>query len=131
MSTALPLPSPELAERILSKCSYADRLPAGRFTARVGIMRGTVRSMEELYLYLTPDERSLPAVSFDRLADWIERIVADPELATATRSAARVAGSYVDTCVATHALVEQRLAQARSVLGHIGAAVESLKESRS
>lgn len=131
MSTALPLPSPELAERILAKCSYADRLPAGRFTARVGIMRGTVRSMQELHLYLSPDERSLPAVSIDRLADWIERIVADPELATATRAAARAAGSYVDTCIATHALVEQRLGQARLVLGRAGAGADSLTGSTS
>jgi hypothetical protein len=110
-------PTAELAGRILAKCSYADRLPAGRFTARVGIMRGTVRGLPELHLYLAPDERSLPAVNFDRLADWIERVVADAELANATRAAARAADSYVSTCIATHALVERRLEQARAVLG--------------
>jgi hypothetical protein len=121
MSAALPLPTADLAGRILAKCSYADRLPAGRFTARVGIMRGTVRGLPELHLYLMPDDRSLPAVSFERLADWIERVIADAELATATRAAAGAAGSYVDACIATHALVGQRLAQARSVLGPVAA----------
>jgi hypothetical protein len=116
MSAALPLPTAELAGRILAPCSYADRLPAGRFTARVGIMRGTVRGLPELHMYLAPDERSLPAVNFERLADWIERVVADAELAAATRTAARDSGSYVDTCIAVHALVGDRLEQARSVL---------------
>jgi hypothetical protein len=117
MITALPLPSAELANRILAKCSYADRLPAGRFTVRVGIMRGTVRGLPELHLYLSPDERSLPAVNFDRLADWIEQVVADADLAHATREAVRLADSYVDGCIATYALVGQRIAQARATLG--------------
>ena len=117
MSVTLQPPSAELAGRILDTCSYADRLPAGRFTARVGIMRGTVRGLPELHLYLTPDERSLPAVNFERLADWIERVVADADLAAATRAATKGADSYVSACIATHALVERRLEQARAVLG--------------
>ena len=117
MTTALPLPTAELAERINAKCGYADRLPAGRFTSRLGIMRGTVRGLPELHLYLAPDERSLPAVNLDRLADWIEAIVTDADLARSTREAARSAGSYVDACIATHALVGRRLDQARAVLG--------------
>lgn len=117
MSAPLPLPTAELAGRILAKCSYADRLPAGRFTARVGIMRGTVRGLPELHLYLAPDERSLPAVNFDRLADWIEKVVADAELAGATRAATRAADSYVNACIATYDLVGRRLEQARAALG--------------
>ena len=117
MTTALPLPTAELAERVFAKCGYADRLPAGRFTARVGIMRGTIRGLPELHLYLAPDERSLPAVNLERLADWIDAVVADADLARATREAAHAAGSYVDACIATHALVGQRLDQARAVLG--------------
>ena len=131
MSAALPLPTAELAGRILAKCSYADRLPAGRLTSRVGIMRGTIRGMEELHLYLAPDERSLPAVNFERLAEWMERVVADAELAAATRAAARDAGSYVDACIAAHALVGQRLAQARSVLGQVALGADGRTGSRS
>jgi hypothetical protein len=131
MSAPLPLPTPELADRLLATCRYADRLPAGRFTSRVGIMRGTVRGLPELHLYLTPDERSLPAVSFERLADWIERVVADAELAAAARAAATTANSYVDTCIAIHALVGGRLEQARSVLGRPAASTDDGMEARS
>lgn len=117
MSTLMTPPSPELARRILAPCSYDDRLPAGRFTSRTGISRGTVRSLPELNLYLTPDERALPAVNLERLADWMEKVVGDAELAQQTRAAIRAAGSYVDGCIATHALVGARLRQARSSLG--------------
>ena len=117
MSATLRPPTSELAGRILDTCSYADRLPAGRFTARVGIMRGTIRGLPELHLYLTPDERSLPAVNFERLAEWIERVVADADLAAATRAATKGADSYVNACIAAHALVGARLQQARAVLG--------------
>ncbi len=117
MSAPFPLPTAELAGHILAKCSYDDRLPAGRFTARLGIMRGTVRGLPELHLYLAPDERSLPAVNLERLADWIETVVADADLADATRAATRGADSYVNACVATYQVVEQRLEQARAVLG--------------
>jgi len=131
MSAALPVPTTDLAGRILATCSYADRLPAGRFTSRVGIMRGTVRGLPELHLYLAPDERSLPALNFDRLADWMERVVADTELAAATRAAARNAGSYVDACIAAYELVGQRLAQARSVLGQVTPGADGRTGSRS
>ncbi|MFO1303602.1 MAG: hypothetical protein U1F54_07705 [Burkholderiales bacterium] len=117
MIAALPAPSADLAQRILATCSYAERLPAGRFTARVGIMRGTVRGLPELHLYLAPDERSLPAVNFEKLADWIETVVADAALADATRAATRGADSYVNGCIAMHGVVGRRLAQARAVLG--------------
>ena len=53
-----------------------------------------------------------------------ETPVADTELAAATRAAARTAGSYVDACIAAHALVGQRLAQARSVLGHVASGTD-------
>ena len=120
MRAALPLPAADLADRILAPCSYADRLPAGRFTSRLGIVRGTVRGLPELHLYLTPDESTLPALSFERLADWIERVVADTELAAATRAATREAASYVDGCIAVRALVGARLEQARAVRAQVG-----------
>ncbi len=117
MSIALTPPDPDLAHRILSPCAYADRLPAGRMTSRMGITRGTVRGLPELHLYLTPDDRTLPAISFDRLAGWIDKVVADPALARQTGEAARAADSYVDACIAVRALVGVRLEQARVTLG--------------
>lgn len=80
-------------------------------------MRGSVRGLPELHLYLTPDDRSLPAVNLDRLAAWIEDVVADEALAREVRRATAAAPSYVDACKATYAIVGERVAQARRALG--------------
>jgi hypothetical protein len=131
MSTMLSTPGSGLAEDILAKCLYGDRLPAGRFTARMGITRGTVSSLSELHLYLTPDDRTLPAVNIERLAGWIDGVVGDGELARAVEAAAQGAGSYVDACIAVRAMVGQRLDQARSVLGVPGDPANSAAKVRS
>lgn len=116
MSTRLEPPAGELARRILATVGYKDRLLAGRLTGRLGITRGSVRGLPELHLYLTPDDRTLPAVNLERLADWIETVVADEVLAREVRRAAGVAPSYVDACQATYAIVGERVAQARRAL---------------
>ena len=117
MNFLLSPPQEELARKILGRVSYHDRLPAGRLTPRLGIMRGSVRGLPELHLYLTPDDRTLPAISLDRLADWIEQVIADAALAREVRAATGSAGSYVDGCVKVYELVGHRLLQAREVAG--------------
>ena len=47
MSVPMPLPTVELAGRILAKCSYDDRMPAGRLTSRLGITRGGLRGLPD------------------------------------------------------------------------------------
>ena len=116
MSVLLSPPTGELARRILGKVAYQDRLPAGRLAPRLGITRGSVRGLPELHLYLTPDDRTLPALSLERLAEWVERIIADGELAGRIRAAVGASASYVDGCIRVHELVGQRLQQARESL---------------
>lgn len=117
MSTQLQAPGDELARRILTSVSYQQRLLAGRLTARMGIIRGSVRGLPELHLYLTPDDKALPAVNLERLADWIERVIADVELAREVRRVQAGASSYVNACETLFGLVGERVAQARQVLG--------------
>jgi len=116
MSVLLSPPTEELARRILGKVAYQDRLPAGRLAPRLGITRGSVRGLPELHLYLTPDDRTLPALSLERLADWVERVIADGELAVRIRAAVGASASYVDGCISARELVGQRLQQARESL---------------
>jgi hypothetical protein len=116
MSALLSPPTGELARRILGKVAYQDRLPAGRLAPRLGITRGSVRGLPELHFYLTPDDRTLPALSLERLADWVERVIADGELAARIRAAVSASVSYVDGCIRVHELVGQRLQQARESL---------------
>jgi len=83
----------------------------------VGMLRADVRSLRELHLLLAPDDRSLPGVNFSGLADWVERVIGDGELAEALRKTAENPGSYVDRCLKVYELVGLRLEQAREVVG--------------
>jgi hypothetical protein len=117
MNALLSPPNDELAMRILQAVPYKDRIPAGRLTPRMGITRGSVRGLPELHLYLAPDDRTLPGINLDRLADWIEQVIRDPELAGAVRATTLTSGSYVDRCLKVHELVGLRLDQAREAAG--------------
>ena len=69
--------------------------------------------------------------SRETLAEWIERVVADADLAAATRAATKGADSYVNACIAAHALVGARLQQARAVLGLPAAGANDRAETAS
>jgi hypothetical protein len=95
----------------------------------MGITRGSVRGLPELHIYLTPDARTLPGINLDRLADWIEQVIRDPELAGAVRAAPRAAGSHVDGCLKVHELVGLRLDQAKDTVGRHDANTHIPEES--
>jgi hypothetical protein len=116
MSHHLPLPGEELSRRLLRTVPYKDRLSAGRLMPPVGMLRADVRSLRELHLLLAPDDRSLPGVNLSGLADWVERVIGDGELAEALRKTAENPGSYVDRCLKVYELVGLRLTQARKVV---------------
>ncbi len=117
MSHQMNLPDRELSRRLLSAVPYRDRLPAGRLMPPVGMLRGDVRSLEELYLLLAPDVQSLPGVNLGALMVWVERVIGDRELANALRKTTENAASYVEGCLKVYELVGRRLAQAREVAG--------------
>ncbi len=117
MSDSLTLPSKELSHRLLKGVSYKDRLSAGRLLPPLGIIRGDVRSLEELHLLLAPDDRSLPGVSFNVLVDWVGRVLGDKDLAGAVGTVTRDAASYVEGCLKVYDLVGLRLEQAREAVG--------------
>ena len=117
MSHPIPPPSEELSCRLLGTVPYKDRFAAGRLMPPVGMLREDVRSLQELHLLLAPDVRSLPGVSLGALADWVERIIGDGELADAVRAVTRGTRSYVEGCMKVHELVGQRIMQARKVTG--------------
>jgi hypothetical protein len=105
-----------LAQRIIGVVPYKDRLPAGRLRPPVGMLRGDVRSLQEVYLLLTPDEQSLPGINLNALAEWIEHVIGDAHLAEEVRKATLSSGSYVESCIEVHALVGKRLERARTIL---------------
>lgn len=117
MNAPMVIPDEALARRILAAVPYGERFPAGRLRPPVGIMPGTVRSLPELHLFLTPDDRTLPGVNLTTLADWIEKTVGDMELARELRTKTANAANYVEGCLETYELVGARLVQARAAVG--------------
>jgi hypothetical protein len=117
MKLSMNPPDQALARRILSRVAYRERLPAGRFMPHLGMLRGDVRSLPELYLLLTPEARSLPGVNLRSLSGWVKRIVGDHELADALQKISEPAESYVEGCLRAYELVGIRLKQARNAAG--------------
>ena len=129
MNTRLSSPNEELAKRILAAVPYKDRIPAGRLTPRAGITRGSVRGLPELHLYLAPDTGTLPGINLERLADWIQQVIRDSELAGAVRATTRAAGSHVDGCIKVYELVGRRIDQAREAAGRRAVNAPIVEES--
>ena len=110
-------PDNELADRLLTNVSYAQRLPAGRLRPPVGIIPGDLRSLKEVYHHLAPDDQSLPGVNLTALAGWVRDVLGDHEMSARIDVAIKEAPSYVAGCLAVHDVVGQRLAQTRIVAG--------------
>jgi hypothetical protein len=80
------------------------------------MLRGDVRSLNELHLFLAPDDKSLPGVDFTSLVDWVRRVLGDHDLTNEIEKISRESRSYVDGCLKIYELVGLRLTQAREVL---------------
>jgi hypothetical protein len=112
-----PLEPPDtaLAERLLRRVPFSDRLPAGRLRPPVGIIPGDIRSLSSLFLHLAPQPNSLPGVNLTRLQDWVRDVLGDAALADAIRSAVQASQSHVEGCLRVYELVALRLTQAEGV----------------
>ena len=117
MNVDLTPPDRELARRLLTNVSYAQRLPAGRLRPPVGIIPGDLRSLGELHRHLEPDDRSLPGVNLAFLSVWVRDVLGDHELSGLISPAVTSAPGHVAGCLAVYDLVGRRLAQARAVAG--------------
>ena len=106
----------ETARRLLALVPHDRRFPVGQFRPPSGVIPGFVRGFAELEFVLMPQKDSLPGVNLERLADWIENDVGDPEGAAQVRDARAGASSYVDACMAAYERVRDRVASARLVL---------------
>jgi len=81
-----------------------------------GIHKERLGSLKELFWFLEPCEKTLPAVDFERLADWLETALGDRQTADRLRKAAVTEKCYVDTCMAARALIGARIEEAEGVL---------------
>jgi len=106
------------AKTILQPVAHGQWLTVGRMLMPSGIHRERLGSLKELYWFLEPSSRSLPAIDFTRLSDWLENVVQDRQTAGQVRRVAQTSPSYVETCKAVYALIGTRIAEAEGVLAH-------------
>ncbi|MBW2328105.1 MAG: hypothetical protein JRF04_00525 [Deltaproteobacteria bacterium] len=98
--------------------AFRERLNAGRMIMPSGIHREQIGSLSELYWFLAPSGRTLPAIDFDRLADWLETTIKDNQTAALVRRAAADESCYVDACKAVYGLVGARITEAEGVINN-------------
>jgi len=106
------------ARRILTPVHYDQWLAVGRMHMPSGIHRETLSSLKEIYWFLAPNSKTLPAVDFNRLADWIEMVLKDRQTAGQVRKIAADSPCYVDTCKATYDLIGSRVEEAEEILNN-------------
>jgi len=108
----------EEARRILATVPFDKRLTAGRMFMPSGIHREMLASMEEVYSFLSPCSKNLPAIDFGRLADWIETALQNEQAAEMVRQVSVNSGSYVDTCKATYKLLGMIIDEAEQAMNN-------------
>lgn len=106
----------EEARRILAPVPYDKRLTAGRMFMPSGIHREMLGSVEEVYSFLSPCSRNLPAIDFGRLADWIETALQNAQAAELVRQVSVKSGSYVETCKAIYKLLGEIIEEAEQAI---------------
>lgn len=108
--------TPEQASAILAQVPYRDRLRVGRMRWPSGYMPTPVRSLHEVHITLMVDGKSIPAIHLPTLAEWVEKLVGDPDLARAIADCAcEESLSYVGQCQELLAVFGERLSYLREI----------------
>ncbi len=81
-----------------------------------GIHRELLGSLSEIHCFLEPSSKSLPAIDFDKLADWLETTIKDNQIARQVRKAKATGSCHVETCKAVHKLIGARIEEAEGAL---------------
>ncbi len=74
------------ARAIFAPLAHAQWLTAGRMLMPSGVHKERMGSLREVYWFLEPSSRSLPAIDFDRLANWLETALEDKQTAEQVRN---------------------------------------------
>ena len=107
----LSKPSKELAERILAEVGYDNRLIGFRLHERLGAIPLTMYSFEEVVRLLNSPN---PRLDFNRLEEWVRKIMGDEELAGKIREAAEKGESDQERTRRIRYVMNERLSQCKT-----------------
>ncbi len=105
----------ELAEKILKEVPFENRFIAARMVMPSGMRRVAIRSLEEMYWFLSPARRSLPGINLESMADWVEHHIGDTQTASDIRLLVCECSSQIEACKQVWTLLGERVDQAREV----------------
>lgn len=122
-------PSPELAERLLGKVRFEDRLEVTRSAAMAGDIRSWVYTLQEAadFLHISRLEDlvqiggrgGIGYIHPPALRKWVGEVFQDEELALAIEEVIANGSFYAERMVGIKRLLEQRLAQCHDVLAEV------------
>jgi hypothetical protein len=105
-------PDTDLAARILSKVDFDDRIIGFRMQERMGAIRASMYSFEEIVLFL---EDQFPQIDFENLETWVGTIMKDPELAEKIAVAVKEESNDHDRTMRIRTLMGDRLCQCKQM----------------
>ena len=107
-------PSEELAERLLTKVGFNERIIGYRVNWSTGPMQVTLYSFREAVSFLSNENaRISPAL----LASWMREVHKDTELADKMEAAIEQGKSDKEKLELVGSIMEQRLEQCRQIIG--------------
>ncbi|UWG51581.1 hypothetical protein AArcCO_2287 [Halalkaliarchaeum sp. AArc-CO] len=121
----LPPPGEELAKRLMRKVDFEDRFVGIDMHGHKGNTKERLYSLESISTFVGVDDKeslqihgssaSIRYVDFEELAEWLESVHGDQELADAIRREIAIHDNFKDEAQAVQPLLERRLEQATEV----------------
>ena len=110
------------ARHLLRTLPFDDWLMAAVLFPPRTTARRRLRSLEELVLMFTPNEKMFPSVKLERVVAWVDRKVGDRRLASELEAIATdERGDYMHQCYAFYEKMAQRYDTLKKVAGEYDA----------
>jgi len=105
------------AKYLLREVPYAEWLVIGRMMVPKGVHMARISSLEELEWTIRPTAKTLVAMRFDNLEQWLRKNIGDTTLADKVATVTRQDIPYVEQSKAIYEAVLERVTMLRSAAG--------------
>ena len=106
-------PTKKLASRILSEVNFDQRIEGFRLRERAGILAVQLYSFSEVVGFLSDP---FPRIDFTALADWVLRVMEDPELSEKINDVTALSASDLEKTRQIRDLMGIRLIQSKKII---------------
>ncbi len=108
----------EEAKHILRELDFDDWYMAGVMFPPKTVTKKRMRKLEDLTIFLEPNEKMFPSVQLKDLVEWIENKIGDKQLAKTLKDINNnTALSYLQKCIEFHKTVTSRCKNLKEIAG--------------